>query len=172
MTKKQSLKLQSDVNSKLKDILNNSFYEKLYFCLGKEYFAVLDGYNNYIENNIEIDIATGSIGKKLVKLHTWLYGKPPDLFQSVSSKKVSDKVFFKGVEIEANLEKITATARQLLQEKKGSPFAYQTWYVLIDDQKVSPKWLVSQLTGFPVGKFHSQAARKLLTQLGFAMYCE
>lgn len=172
MTKKQSHELQSELICKLQEILNTSSYTNLYFCLGKAYFAVLDGYNNFIESDIEINIATGSIGKKLVKLHTWLYGRPPDLSQAYSSKTTSDKVVFKGVEIEANLEKITAIARQALQEKQGKPFAYQSWYVLIDDQKVSPKWLVSQLTEFPVGKFHSQAARKLLTQLGFEVFCE
>lgn len=172
MTKKRSLELQSEVHSKLKDLLNNFSYKQLYFCLGKVYFAVLDGYSSCIGNDIEIDIATGSIGNKLFKLHTWLYDKPPDSSQVHAAKTVSEKVIFKGVEIETNLEKITAIARQALQENKGKPFDYQVWYVLIDDQKVSPKWLVSQLTGFPVGKFHSQAARKLLTQLGFEIYFE
>ncbi|MGK7933439.1 MAG: DUF6884 domain-containing protein [Microcystaceae cyanobacterium] len=172
MTKKRSLELQPEVNEKLKDIVNNSSDKKVYFCLGKVYFAVIDGYSRYMDNDIEIDIATGSIGNKLFKLHTWLYGKPPDLSLASPRKITSDKVIFKGVEIKANLEQVTEIARQALREKKGKPFAYQSWYVLIDDQKVSPKWLVSQLTGFPVGKFHSQAARKLLLQLGFEIFCK
>lgn len=172
MTYKRSLELQPAIQEKLTGILNNSSYKKVYFCLGKVYFSALNGYSSIIGEDVEVNIATGSIGNKLFKLHTWLYDKPPDLSQVCSPKIVSDKVVFKGVEIETDLDNIKAISRQAMGENKGKPFAYQSWYVLIDDQKISPKWLVSQLTGFPVSKFHSQAARKLLLQLGFEIFCE
>ncbi|MGI8469157.1 MAG: hypothetical protein ACR2N3_11970, partial [Pyrinomonadaceae bacterium] len=43
---------------------------------------------------------------------------------------------------------------------------YQSWFVLVDDFKISPKWLVSRLINLPVGKFHSDQARKVLQRLG------
>jgi len=57
-------------------------------------------------------------------------------------------------------------ARQALAEGRGDPSRYQSWYVPIDGQRVSPKWLVSQLTGLPVSAFVTGEARRLLEQLG------
>jgi len=63
-------------------------------------------------------------------------------------------------------------ARQALAEGKGNPGCYQSWYVLIEEQRVSPKWLVSLLTGLPVSDFHSSAARRMLIQLGIEVRSE
>jgi hypothetical protein len=43
---------------------------------------------------------------------------------------------------------------------------YQSWYVVVDNQRVAVKWLVSQITGLPVSAFVSDEARRLLVQLG------
>jgi hypothetical protein len=43
---------------------------------------------------------------------------------------------------------------------------YQSSFVLVDGQRVAPKWLVSQLTGLPVNSFHTGDARRVLQQLG------
>jgi hypothetical protein len=43
-------------------------------------------------------------------------------------------------------------------------------YVLLDGQRVAPKWLVSQLTNYPVGSFTTDKARRLLGQLGIEVH--
>jgi hypothetical protein len=63
-------------------------------------------------------------------------------------------------------EQVFETARESLAETSDGPNRYQTWYVMIDGQRVAAKWLVSQITGLPVSAFVSDEARHLLTQLG------
>jgi hypothetical protein len=58
-------------------------------------------------------------------------------------------------------------ARQAIVDNPQNATNYQSWYIQIDDQRVAPKWLVSQLTGLPVSDFVTTDARRLLAQLGF-----
>jgi hypothetical protein len=41
-----------------------------------------------------------------------------------------------------------------------------TAYVVVDEQQVAPKWLVSQLFGLPVNAFATDEARRVLAHLG------
>ncbi len=76
-----------------------------------------------------------------------------------------------GVEVVMTPEQVLNVGSQALLEGKGNPSSYQSWYVVVDEQRVSPKWLVSQLTGLPVGSFHSREARRMLVQLGVTIKC-
>jgi hypothetical protein len=44
--------------------------------------------------------------------------------------------------------------------------APRTWAAQLDDTLVSPKWLVSELTGIPVAAFHTDDARRYLAAIG------
>jgi hypothetical protein len=63
-------------------------------------------------------------------------------------------------------EEILKTARIGIKLDKAASEQYQAWYVQIDDQRVSPKWLIAQLTGLSVQSFHSREARRLLERFG------
>jgi hypothetical protein len=47
---------------------------------------------------------------------------------------------------------------------------YRTWAVEVDGQYLAAKWLLSQLTGIPVGSFISHQARDLFSRLGFQVH--
>lgn len=171
ITKTKAHQLQPEVIAEFTAILNAAQYEKLCICVGRDYFLALDQYDILIPSRLAVRIATGSIGKKLAILHDWLYGKPSTL----STKEVitpKGKASLKGVEVVMTPAEVLDVARQALAKGKGNPASYQSWYVLVDDQRVSPKWLVSQLTGLPVSAFHSIAARRMLIQLGIKIYSE
>lgn len=166
MTKERSQQLQQEVMAKLQHILNTTPYQEICICLGRDYFNALNEYETLIQSGSNIQIATGSIGKKLAKLYTWLYGKPPELNQSHPTIISQGKACLRGVEVQMTPAQVLDAARQALADRKGNPASYQSWYVLVDGQRVSPKWLVSQLTGLPVSSFHSITARRILAQLG------
>ena len=67
-------------------------------------------------------------------------------------------------------DEVLTAARQALVEGRGRPSNYRSWYVQVDDQRVGPKWLVSQLTGLPVSAFVADEARRALRQLGIPVY--
>lgn len=171
MTKMRSRQLQPEVIAKLKHILNAKPYQQLCICLGRDYFLALDKYDMLIKSGLAVRIATGSLGKKLATLHDWLYGKPPELANG-QAIDLQGKACLKGIEVVLTAAEVLDVARQALVEGKGNPASYQSWYVLVGDRRVSPKWVVSLLTGLAVSDFHSSAARRILLQLGVEIYRE
>ncbi|MEG4795364.1 hypothetical protein QUA69_09605 [Microcoleus sp. LAD1_D1] len=172
MTRDRSRQLQPEVIAKLKNILNAKPYQQLCICLGRDYFLALDKYDMLIKSGLVVRIATGSLGKKLSSLHDWLYGKPPELSPSWQAAAPAGKASIKGIEVVLTPAQVLDVASQALAEGKGKPGCYQAWYVLVGDRRVSPKWVVSLLTGLPVSAFHSIAARRMLQQLGITIYAE
>lgn len=171
MTKTRSRQLQPEVIAKFENILNAKSYQQLCICLGRDYFLALDKYDMLIKSGLAVRIATGSLGKKLATLHDWLYGKPPELANG-QAIDLQGKACLKGIEVVMTAAEVLDVARQALVEGKGNPASYQSWYVLVGDRRVSPKWVVSLLTGLPVSDFHSIAARRMLQQLGITIYAE
>lgn len=171
MTAERSRQLQLEVIAKFEDILNVKSYQKLCLCLGRDYFLALDKYDMLLKSGLAVQIATGSLGKKLTTLHDWLYGKPSELAIGEAST-LTGKACLKGIEVTMTPTEVLDVARQALAYGKGNPTSYQSWYVLVDEQRVSPKWVVSLLTELPVRDFHSSAARRMLQQLGIRVYVE
>lgn len=170
--KRRSQELQSTVNAKFCELLQSGFYKRCLLCLSQDYLQIFNDYEKIIPETLTVTIATGTIGKKLSILHQWLYGQPPEYLHTLKENTVKGKATLKGIEVNLSKAKIIAIAKQGLIEGQGKPYNYQTWYVLVDDKKVSPKWLVSQLTGLPVSSFHSIKARQILQQLGIDIYSE
>lgn len=171
MTKMRSRQLQPEVIAKFENILNAKPYQQLGICLGRDYFLALDKYDMLIKSGLAVRIATGSLGKKLAILHDWLYGKPPEL-ASGQAIDLQGKACLKGIEVVMTPAEVLDVTRQALVEGKGNPASYQSWYVLVGDRRVSPKWVVSLLTGLPVSDFHSSAARRMLIKLGIEVRSE
>jgi hypothetical protein len=65
---------------------------------------------------------------------------------------------------------VLETACQALSSQSKNATCYQSWYVEVGMVRVSPKWIVSQLTGLPVGSFHTSDARRVLQQLGISVH--
>ncbi|MDJ1176939.1 DUF6884 domain-containing protein [Roseofilum capinflatum] len=172
MTQARSLELNPSIVTHLEATLKVHDYHRLLICVTKKYLKALKGYSQIIPVSVDVTLATGTLGRKLSVLRQWLYGESLQFLEPVINEQTPATVYFKGVELKLADVNFSEVARQALAQGKGKPYNYQTWYILIDDQRISPKWLVSQLTGFPVSSFHSQAARRLLRQLGIPVYCD
>jgi hypothetical protein len=113
--------------------------------------------------------STGSQGVQLAQMKSWLYQDtaPSAVHEPhISGNKAPMQFKLRGTEYEiAPAEAITVARRSL---KNGSMKGLKptAWYVLVDGQRIPPKWLLSQLTGMSVGDFHSIEARRVLAQLG------
>lgn len=171
MTKEQSQEIQPGVLKELQCIFRQNNYQRLCLCMGQNYLLALDGYDK-TKLELTVQYSTGSIGKQLAILYDWLYGKPTEPSLDVLTSPSTGQVSLKGIKIVKTPTEILDLARQALLLGKGNPDNYQTWYVLVDDRRVSPKWLISQLTGLPVSAFHSIKARQMLQQLGIKIYSE
>ncbi|OCR01055.1 hypothetical protein BCD67_16905 [Oscillatoriales cyanobacterium USR001] len=172
MSKALASELSLSVVTNLEAIVSQGTYQKLLICVTKMYFNALSGYSGIMPDSLEVTVGTGTLGRKLSILHQWLYGNSWKFSEPITNGQRPDKILFKGIEFNLTDVNFDEVARQALAQGKGKPYNYQTWYILIDHQKISPKWLVSQLTGLPVSSFHSQAARQLLQRLGIQVYSD
>lgn len=166
MTKERSQSLNSQVVFSLKTLLNGKSYTDLLIWLGKDYLRAICGYETTIPPQLAVQIATGGIGRKLSILHDWLYRSSSDLQKENASIPPKDKVLIRGIEVSITPEQIFSIARQAIVADERKATRYHSWYVLVDDQRIAPKWLVSQITGLSVSNFATDEARRVLAQLG------
>jgi hypothetical protein len=150
--------------SQLRQIFNTQSYDSLFITAGKSYLQSLQGMENIIPSSMSVKIARGSPGNHLSALHDWLYDEIPG--EKATKKKGS--ACFKGIHLELAPWEIYQCAKEALAVEAVAVKArsYQSWYVAIDGIPVAPKWLVSRLSGVPVGQFHTDEARRVLETLG------
>ena len=166
MTPKWAQERHPQVLQDFRCILQNKSYDELFINLGKNYLQALVGYEQLIPANIKLMVSEGSQGRRQAELRNWLHNGLPEEVSHQTIGAPQGKARIRGIEITLTPEQIFDEARKYLANDQSNSKNYQSWYVLIDDQRVSPKWLVSQLTGLPVGSFHSGEAKRVLEQLG------
>ena len=165
MTLQKVRELQLPTLTELKKILVDRQYDELFISMGKDYLRVLAGYESLIPANLKVIISTGVMGRKQADLCNWLHRDSlvsPDNHMEIIQQ---GKTYIRDVKISLTPNQVMDVARLAIAEEQNIP-KYQVWYVQVDDQQVSPKWLVSKLTGLPVSAFHTNEARRVLQQLG------
>lgn len=170
MTALRAQELHLQVITELRNILDNRTYQRFCICMGKDYLQALDGYKALISSGLTIYMVSGPQGTKLAELHNWLYGLPAPRRQKLKVAVSNGKAQLRGVEISITQAEVLDKARQALQAEQGDSANYHLWYVQVDEQKVSPKWLVSHLTGLPVSSFQAREARNVLQHLGIGVH--
>ncbi len=170
MTQLRAQELHANAIAELRYILSSKSYQEIYICMGKDYLQILDGYNTLISSELSIQGAAGPSGKKLAELHNWLYGESSLQRRSSQVVAPNGKAYIHGIEVVMTPTQVLDIARCALAQGQGDPTNYQSWYTLVDGQRVAPKWLVSQLTGLPVSTFQAREARNVLQHLGIGVY--
>jgi len=166
MTVNRASELAPETQKTIQEIFQSTTYEGLFLSLGKSYFQAMQGYEKFLPPDLPVTIATGSQGRRQGQLKDWLYQGVNEPSENGLGAKESGTAIIRGRRIELSQQEILDIARQSLANSSNGHTNYQTWYVQIGQQKVSTKWLVSQLTGLPVSDFHSGAARRVLGKLG------
>jgi hypothetical protein len=171
MTKQRAQELRVKVTGQARRLFTTKAPRRkqkhqLFINLGRNYLQAFEPTFDFLVSGSIITMASGASGKRLAEMHDWLYGSDSCLRQSANTKSVVGKAELRGVEIELHIDQVFACARKALKQDDKAAFSYQSWYVPVDGVRVSPKWLVSMLTGLPVSAFHSDEARRVLAQLG------
>jgi len=164
LTQQRAEELQPDIIIQLACLMDTVSYRELCLCMGEDYLTTVAGYEALTNAKPSVTTIIGGRGKQLSALHSWLYGGPSmGRFGLLAS---TGRARIRGVEIAYTPGQILDIAQRSLAQGCGNPGSYHSWYVPIGGQRVSPKWLVSQLTGLPISAFHSDDARRVLWQLG------
>jgi len=144
---------------------------EIFVNLGKTYLEAFQPALNQIADLNSLTVASGSSGRRLSELHDWLYGEESRLLTDIANTTVDKGAWFKGKLIHLNESDLRLILRRGIANGEQDLIKnFQSWFVFVDGVKVSPKWLVSKVTGFPVGKFHSDEARKLIGKLGIEVH--
>ena len=160
--------LKESISKQKRNIFSETQKRNSFFInLGKTYLQVFEPVFEEQIKNSNTTFASGSSGKRLAEMYDWLYGEKSSLRNEQTEVELERKVFIQGVQLCATETEVRALVQKEIKQngRKGIQ-NYQSWFVPIDNLKVSPKWLISRLTGLPVGKFHSDQARKVLQKLG------
>jgi hypothetical protein len=163
LTPQRANQFRLQVFGELKRILwGEKCYQQLFIGMGRDYLSVLDGYQAWGPPEMKIIVSTGALGQQQAALRDWLHEEPAQ----ASCYPRRSVAYLRGVRVQSTPEQILEIARQVLSEGHGNPYHYRSWYVQVDDQRVAPKWLVSQITGLPVSAFVTDEALRVLAQLG------
>jgi hypothetical protein len=141
---------------------------RILFCMGKVYF---DALKSCVPSGILYEHAEGSLGKKLSKLKQWLYGSSMESQLKLRSSPPRGAACLRGVDVTITAAEVLHLAQRALSYQQREATNYHSWYVQVGNERVSPKWLVSLLTGLPVSGFHSDEARRVLYHLGIEVQC-
>jgi len=162
MSLTRAQELMPSVSRNLRQILSSNLYSAVFVSFGLIYSLAIDTSLITDYEDLAFQAAKGTSGRRIAQLYDWLHGAPPE----VAHSRDVERIQFRGVDVMHTVEEVLHIARQALQAGRGISDNYQAWYVAIDSYRVAPKWLVSQLTGLPVGQFTTSSARRLLAQLG------
>lgn len=166
MTPARAAELHDQVQGQLSHLLDAG-YGSLCLSMSKTYLLAMGSCVAQAPPETKVTLTKGPQGAKLAQLKRWLWQDVPDGSGSNQPKaEPRGQAVIRGVEIRMTPLQVLDVARQALAWGRGNPSNYQSWYVLVDEQRVAPKWLVSQLTGLPTTCFHSQEARRVCQQLG------
>jgi hypothetical protein len=116
--------------------------------------------------NAAMKVCTGALGRKLAELHDWLHGSPPKLRYNSTMLAEGNRARIRGVEVSLTPKQVFEIAADALAKGWGDPERYESWCVPVGGRSVAPKWLVSRISGLPVGAFTTDDARRLLARLG------
>jgi hypothetical protein len=162
MTTQRATALKSVVLAEIERLLARRKYQRLLINVGQDYLSALAGYELLMPNGLEVTQVSGSSGRRQTLLRDWLHDDPQPLLPITPQGRAR----IRGIEIMLTAEEVMERACQALAAGNSNSQAYQSWYVQVDAHRVSPKWLVNQLTGMSAGEFHSDEARRVLAQLG------
>jgi len=161
MTQQTAAQMNRQVLSGMQKLFSPCRYKQLFINAGRDYRGALAGYEKILPNGLDVVVSTGSSGRRQAELYDWLYGEPPKQTSSTTGT-----TSIRAVTLNMTPEEVIDIGIQALKKAQGDPSRFQSWYVPINRCRVSPKWLVSQLTGLPVGAFVTDEARRVLAKLG------
>jgi hypothetical protein len=167
MNAERARDLRTDIVERFAGEISQFRPDQLFVSVGASYKVALEGCWDTLDPSVAVRFARGSIGGRASQLHTWLQGDVlADQTGPRREKEPPGVATILGVTIRRAPGEILETARVGLRDKPALAARFQTWFVPVDGNRVAPKWLVSELSGLPVGMFRTADALRVLASLG------
>ncbi len=171
MTDERAQELHDATIQKFRSLLERGDYDRCCLGLSQLYLRALDGWEFVTPVGTLVTVAGGPMGEKLSQVKRWLLGaasppKAPPPARIAAPEQPAGRTTVAGVLIERSREDVLTVARAGLAATEAGIQGYRDWYVLVDGQRVAPKWLISKLTGRSTADFSAADARRGLLALG------
>lgn len=177
MTRERAAELRPQVAATLKRVLAEEVHRAeserhVFVSFGRTYYDAVGDACDSTPNRVIVTRATGSPGIRLTQLHSWLYGVTSREQGFTPRHDVHSAIKLRGVEVATDAKLVMETARRSLEQNGDVRTGGDSWYVKVAEKRVGPKWLVSLMTGLPVGTFHTDEARRVLHRLGIEVHLD
>lgn len=162
MTDSRARELAPAVTAAFEPFCKSSQIDDLMVLASDVYVSTMANCWPLLGEDVQVHIPSGSIGRRVAQLRDWLYGEPPVHAPVI----ITGQVRFRGKEITLTSEQVLEVARRELPNDGLKASKFESWCVPVDERVVAPKWLVSKLSGMPVGQFRTSDALNVLRKLG------
>lgn len=174
MSRARARELQPQVIAALREWLSPYRELAVFVNLGKEYQDTIEPLGAWLAaTDYKLTRARGGSGKKQQQLVAWLNGidlSMPNRPSRVAPPSApTGRAVLRGVAIAATPSEIEANVQGWLETGDHDYQRTKSWLAQVGPYAVSPKWLVSRLSGLPVSAFAADEARRVLAQLGISI---
>jgi hypothetical protein len=170
MDERRAHELRPGVTARLAKVIRP---DHKYVCLAvsERYMTAIEGVEGLLPDGARVTITNGTAGVKLAQLKAWLGGRDwqprDDLPMRLEGKTDGERrMNLCGVTVRATPDEVFEVARRGIERGERGVRLFRDWYVQVDGKRVSPKWLVSKLSGVPTSRFDAGDARRVLVHLG------
>jgi hypothetical protein len=170
MAPSRAVELRPQVLQRLQCFLSST-HTDICLALSEQYMHTLAGWEVLVPEGTRITQTDGPMGVKLAQFKAWLQGEEwisRGLLRErlESPRDARGWTQIAGIKVEITRDELLDMARERLRTGDPRSKDFREWYVLIDDQCVAPKWLISLISGLPTSRFDASEARRALLQLG------
>jgi hypothetical protein len=178
MTVERAQELRPAVLATLEALVQCQPVREVMVVVGQTYLQALDGIEEVLDGT-PVRIAGETQGRKLGALRAWLYGEDADRAEATTRRQPqsetrqltlvpsADMAFrVGGRRFTTSVDEAMRVARHAVSLSEKDATRITRWYVPVDGERVSPKWLVAQLSGASHRDFGADAARSILQRLG------
>lgn len=145
--------------------------------VGQPYLLALEGIEDVLSGT-PVRIAGETQGRKLGALRAWLYGKDAEQSAKRRARSTpaaqqlqlvpSGELVFQlgGKRFATTADEVLRVAHRAVEDGDREATRVLRWYVPAAGGRVSPKWLVSSVSGVLPSAFQADSARRILQRLG------
>lgn len=172
LTAERIMELRATVAEQMRTIEPAEQYKHIFVHAGTAYRTLLSAADARLLTLAHVAVASGGSGMMLAQLRQWLAGDTPETPQvdsTIDAPAVPARFKLRGREFICTREQALSVSRWAIQNGNAKALATACYAARVDGQDVSPKWLVSQLTGLSVSEFHSIDARRVLKTIGLTV---